>query len=125
MPSLDGKKLFVQGMQPHAELVRYDAAAKQFLPFLGGISVTDAAFTRDGKWVAYVATPGNTLWRSRVDGSERLQLTLSTRGSYASRLVSGWESNRLRFRPGRKAMEDFADFRARRLARGTSAGKCW
>jgi eukaryotic-like serine/threonine-protein kinase len=75
LPSLDGKKLFVQGMQPHSELVRYDAAAKQFLPFLGGISATDAAFTRDGKWVAYVATPANTLWRTRVDGSERLRLT--------------------------------------------------
>jgi eukaryotic-like serine/threonine-protein kinase len=75
LPSLDGKKLFVQGVQPRAELVRYDAASKQFLPFLGGISATDVAFSRDGKWVAYVATPGNTLWRSRVDGSERLQLT--------------------------------------------------
>jgi eukaryotic-like serine/threonine-protein kinase len=75
LPSLDGKKLFVQGMQPRGELVRYDAASKQFLPFLGGISATDAAFTRDGKWVAYVATPASTLWRSRVDGSERLQLT--------------------------------------------------
>ena len=75
VPSLDGKKLFVQGMQPHSELVRYDAASKQFLPFLGGISATDVAFTRDGKWVAYVATPANTLWRSRMDGSERQQLT--------------------------------------------------
>jgi Tol biopolymer transport system component/predicted Ser/Thr protein kinase len=75
VPSLDGKKLFVQGIQPHSELVRYDAASKQFLPFLGGISATDAAFTRDGKWVAYVATPADTLWRSRVDGSERLQLS--------------------------------------------------
>ncbi len=33
------------------------------------------AFSRDGKWVAYTAVPDYTLWRSRVDGSERLQLT--------------------------------------------------
>ena len=75
LPSLDGKKLFVQGMQPRGELVRYDAAVKQFVPFLGGISASDVAFTRDGKWAAYVAVPDGTLWRSRVNGSERLQLT--------------------------------------------------
>jgi len=72
---ISGKKLFVEGMQPRAELVRYDAAARQFVPFLGGISATDVAFSRDGKWVAYTSVPDNTLWRSRVDGTERLQLT--------------------------------------------------
>jgi Tol biopolymer transport system component/predicted Ser/Thr protein kinase len=75
LPSLDGKKLFVQGMQPHGELVRYDAAAKQFVPFLGGISASDVAFSRDRKWAAYVAVPDGTLWRSRVGGGERLQLS--------------------------------------------------
>ena len=75
LPSLDGKKLFVQGMQPRGELVRYDVAAKQFVPFLGGVSASDVAFSRDSKWAAYVAVPDGTLWRSHVDGSERLQLT--------------------------------------------------
>jgi eukaryotic-like serine/threonine-protein kinase len=75
LPDLGGRKLFVQGAQPRGELVRYDAASKQFVPFLGGISATDVSFSRDGKWAAYVAVPGNTLWRSRIDGSERLQLT--------------------------------------------------
>jgi serine/threonine protein kinase len=75
VPALDGKKLFVQGMQQRGELVRYDGVAKQFVPFLGGISATDLAFSRDGKWVTYIAVPDATLWRSRVDGSERLQLT--------------------------------------------------
>jgi Tol biopolymer transport system component len=75
LPDLGGRKLFVQGAQPRGELVRYDAASKQFVPFLGGISATDVAFSRDGKWAAYVAIPAGTLWRSRVDGTERLQLT--------------------------------------------------
>jgi Tol biopolymer transport system component/predicted Ser/Thr protein kinase len=75
LPDLAGRKLYVQGGQPRGELVRYDAASKQFVPFLGGISASDVAFSRDGKWAAYVTVPGNTLWRSRVDGSERLQLT--------------------------------------------------
>ncbi len=51
--SRDGKKLFVEGWQPRAEMVRYDAKSGAFLPFVA-----------DG-----------TLWRSKLDGSERLQLT--------------------------------------------------
>lgn len=47
----------------------------QFLPFLSGISVTDPTFSRDGKWVVYASYPEHTLWRSRSDGSERMQLT--------------------------------------------------
>ena len=65
----------MQGAQPRSELVRYDTGAKQFVPFLGGISATDVAFSRDGKWVAFSSVPDGTLWRSHVDGSERLQLT--------------------------------------------------
>jgi eukaryotic-like serine/threonine-protein kinase len=75
LPDINGHKLFVQGYQPRGELVRYDAAAKQFVPFLGGISASDLAFSRDGKWVAYTTIPDYTLWCSRVDGTERLQLT--------------------------------------------------
>jgi Tol biopolymer transport system component len=36
LPDINGRKLFVQGTQPRAELVRYDPTAKQFVPFLGG-----------------------------------------------------------------------------------------
>jgi Tol biopolymer transport system component len=74
-PSSDGEKLFVQATQPRTQLVRYDAKSKQFVPFMSGISVTDLAYSPDGQWVAYVTVPEGNLWRSRVDGSERLQLT--------------------------------------------------
>jgi Tol biopolymer transport system component len=74
-PSSDGKRVFVIGEQPRAELVRYDAKSRQFLPYLGGISVRDVAFSRDGKWVAYTSFPEGNLWRSRTDGREKLQLT--------------------------------------------------
>ena len=56
-------------------MVRYDSRSQQFLPFLSGISVDQADFSPDGQWVTYVTVPEGTLWRSRVDGSERLQLT--------------------------------------------------
>lgn len=75
VPSKDGKKLFVIGAQLRAELVRYDFKSAQFVPYLGGISAGELDFSRDGKWVAYVSYPDDTLWRSKLDGSERLQLT--------------------------------------------------
>jgi Tol biopolymer transport system component len=75
VPSKDGKKLFVIGAQLRAELVRYDFKSGEFVPYLGGISAGELDFSRDGKWVAYVSYPDDTLWRSKLDGSERLQLT--------------------------------------------------
>ncbi len=74
-PSVDGKKIFAVGSQLRSELVRYDAKSGQFFPYLGGISAAYVGFSRDGKWVAYVTWPDGNLWRSRIDGSEKLQLT--------------------------------------------------
>jgi len=73
--SADGKKVFVTGRRPRGELVRYDEKSGQLVPFLGGISAEHVSFSKDGQWVAYVTFPEGTLWRSRVDGSERLQLS--------------------------------------------------
>ena len=75
LPSKDGKKLFVIGIQPRAELVRYDARSGELIPYLGGISAGDVDFSRDGQWVTYVSYPDGALWRSKLDGSARLQLT--------------------------------------------------
>jgi Tol biopolymer transport system component/DNA-binding winged helix-turn-helix (wHTH) protein len=77
VPSKDGKRIFTVGSQPRNELVRYDGRSG-FASYLRGISATDLAFSLDGQWVAYVSVPEQTLWRSKVDGSERLQLTDSS-----------------------------------------------
>ena len=74
LPSRDGKKIFAVGAQPRTELIRYDGKSG-FGPFLGGLSVTDVAFSTNGQWVTYVTIPDKALWRSRLDGSERMQLT--------------------------------------------------
>ncbi len=75
VPSLDGKKLFVEATQPRTQIVRYDSRVKEFLPYPWPPSAVGLAFSRDGNWVAYISVPDNTLWRSRLDGSDRLQLT--------------------------------------------------
>jgi len=73
--SKDGKKLFAIGTSPGGEIVRYDRKYHQFLPYLPGISAVHLTFSGDGEWMAYVSYPDRVLWRSRVDGSERLRLS--------------------------------------------------
>ena len=74
-PALAGDRLFVIGEQQRAQLQRLDTKSQQFVPFLDGISAGEIDFSRDGKWVTYVSYPDYLLWRSRSDGSEKLQLT--------------------------------------------------
>jgi serine/threonine protein kinase/Tol biopolymer transport system component len=73
--SKDGKKIFVIGQTDHGESMRYDPKTKRFESFLGGVSAEFFDFSRDGEWVTYTTYPDRTIWRSKVDGSERLQLT--------------------------------------------------
>jgi serine/threonine protein kinase/Tol biopolymer transport system component len=75
LPSKDGKKLFVAGGLARGELSRYDAKSAQFVPFLSGISADSVSFSKDGQWVAYVGFPEGTLRISKLDGSQRLQLS--------------------------------------------------
>jgi len=71
----NGKKIFAHGEQGRSELVRFENKSQTFVPFLSGISAGELDFSRDGEWVTYVSYPEGTLWRSRVDGTDRLQLT--------------------------------------------------
>ena len=85
LPSKDGRKLFVVGSQPRGELDRYDAKSKQFVPYMTGMSAEGLDFTADGQWVAYTTIGERGLWRSKVDGSERLQLTAPSMEAYQPR----------------------------------------
>jgi Tol biopolymer transport system component/DNA-binding winged helix-turn-helix (wHTH) protein len=73
--SADGKKIFGIGGSRRAEVIRYDSRSGQFPSYFSGISAEGLAFSRDGQWVTYASYPDGALWRSKVDGSERLQLT--------------------------------------------------
>jgi len=85
VPSRDGKKLFVQGWQPRGELLRYDAKSKQLVPYLSGISAMGLDFSRDGEWVAYNDASDGTMWRSKLDGTQKLQLVFPPMLAYLPR----------------------------------------
>ena len=73
--SKDGRKIFSLGIQPRGKLGRYDRRSKSFVPYLGGASINEVDFSKDGRWIAYLSYPEGALWRSKADGSDKLQLT--------------------------------------------------
>src|SRR5215472_6067167 len=70
-----GKRVFANGILLQGELVRYNAASGQFSSYISGVSAGEADFSPDGQWVVYVSYPDLTLWRARLDGTEKPQLT--------------------------------------------------
>jgi serine/threonine protein kinase/Tol biopolymer transport system component len=74
-PSPDGKKLFVIGQQRRFDLIRMNSKSPQFSIYLPGVSAGEADILRTAEWITYVAHPELTLWRSKPDGSSRIQLT--------------------------------------------------
>jgi serine/threonine protein kinase len=71
-PGAQGNRVFVIGEQRRAELQRYDAKSRQFLPCLSGISAGQVDVSPDGKWITYIAYPQNTLWRGRFPPCQHL-----------------------------------------------------
>ncbi len=62
-------------LQPRVELFRYDVEARRFDAYLPGLSPGPVDFSFDRKWITYVLYPEMTLWRSKLDGNEKMQLT--------------------------------------------------
>jgi hypothetical protein len=49
----------------------------------------------DGEFAAYVRFTDATLWPSKLDGSDRIQLTYPPLQGNRASLVAGWDANRL------------------------------
>lgn len=75
LPAKDGRKLYAVAGFERGELERYDSRTGTFAPYLGGLSASAANLSSDGQWAAYITYPEGSLWRSKPDGSHRLQLT--------------------------------------------------
>jgi DNA-binding winged helix-turn-helix (wHTH) protein/Tol biopolymer transport system component len=77
VPSREGKRIFVKGTLLRSEVTRLETNSRRSLPFLEGISIETLDFSKDSDWIAYTTLPEGTLWRSKTDGSQRLQLSFS------------------------------------------------
>lgn len=78
--SKNSKELYAIGLDLRGELSVLDPATSKFVPLVDGVSGCFVTFSPDRQWVAYVSYPDGALWKSRVDGSEKMQLTFSPTG---------------------------------------------
>lgn len=70
--SPDLHHLYAMGEQSRLYLTML---SRNFEPVLRDLSVSSMSVSHDGEWIAYTLHPEGTLWKSRLDGSERVQLS--------------------------------------------------
>jgi Tol biopolymer transport system component/DNA-binding winged helix-turn-helix (wHTH) protein len=69
-------RIFFIGANTQIELLRAMPHSATFAPLDQNLSAAELAqYSPDGKWIAWVNAADNSLWRSRSDGSERIELT--------------------------------------------------
>jgi serine/threonine protein kinase/Tol biopolymer transport system component len=74
-PSRDSTGLFIIGKISQGAMHVYDPIQKRFVPFLNGLAASRFVISPDKKWMVYTDYPRHYLWRSKLDGSEKLELT--------------------------------------------------
>ena len=79
----DGSRVFVIGSHNEYQLLRIDPKTSEKTAMLAESGATDMDFSLDGQWVVYAARENGTLWKSRIDGSNRVQLTAGGSGAFA------------------------------------------
>lgn len=72
----ENKVYLLQGGADRGELLKFDAQKKTFEAYIQRLrDAIFLSFSRDGQWVTYQSTLDNSLWRSRVDGTDAIRLT--------------------------------------------------
>lgn len=69
-------KIYFIGVNQQFELLRQSPNSSAFAPLDQNLSAASlAVYSRDGQWVAWLNASDGSLWRSRIDGSRRIELT--------------------------------------------------
>lgn len=69
-------RIFFIGIDQRIELLKATPHSSVFAPLEQNLSAAALAeYSLDGRWVAWLNAADGSLWRSRSDGSERIQLT--------------------------------------------------
>jgi Tol biopolymer transport system component/DNA-binding winged helix-turn-helix (wHTH) protein len=73
--SREGQRIFFVGSNSRWEVRVFSPASRQFVPLQSNLaSKSLVEYSPDGKWVAWLNAADGSLWKSRADGTERLQL---------------------------------------------------
>jgi len=78
-----GNRLFAIGSHNEYQLLRIDPKSSVKTAMLAQSGATDMDFSLDGRWVVYAARENGTLWKSRIDGTSKVQLTAGATGAFA------------------------------------------
>jgi Tol biopolymer transport system component/DNA-binding winged helix-turn-helix (wHTH) protein len=78
-----GSRIYFVGSHSEYQLLRIDQKTAEKTAMLAESGATDMDFSLDGQWVVYAARENGTLWKSRIDGSSRVQLTSAAPGAFA------------------------------------------
>ncbi|HVU44774.1 MAG TPA: winged helix-turn-helix domain-containing protein [Terracidiphilus sp.] len=69
-------RIFFIGADTQIELLRAMEHSTDFTPLAPNLSAAALAqYSPDGKWIAWLNASDSSLWRSRADGTERIELT--------------------------------------------------
>jgi serine/threonine protein kinase/Tol biopolymer transport system component len=76
-PARDSTHLFVLGRADQGMMQALDTKTGKWEPFPGGLSASEFAISPDRQWMAYSDLPDGHLWKSKLDGSQPVQITNS------------------------------------------------
>jgi Tol biopolymer transport system component len=80
-PARDSNHLFVLGRAVQGAMQALDSRTGKLESYLGGLSASEFVISPDRQWMAYTEFPTGSLWKSKVDGSQPIQLTNSGAGT--------------------------------------------
>jgi DNA-binding winged helix-turn-helix (wHTH) protein/Tol biopolymer transport system component len=81
--TVGASRVFAIGSHNEYQLLRIDPKTLSKTAMLAESGATDMDFSLDGQWVVYAARENGTLWKSRIDGSNRMQLMAGATGAFA------------------------------------------
>jgi len=79
----NSNRILAIGSHNEYQLLRIDPRNGAKTAMLAESGATDMDFSLDGQWVVYAARENGTLWKSRIDGSGKVQLTAAATGAFA------------------------------------------
>jgi Tol biopolymer transport system component len=79
----DSDRFFALGTHPEYQLIRANPLSKNYDVILPDAGATDVDVTADGEWLVYSLRENGALWKSRRNGTERLELTAQAPGALA------------------------------------------
>ena len=74
-PGPDGDSIFVLGIADQGEMKVLDPATGKYVPFLDDLPASAFVISPDRQWMAYTEFSTGNLWKSRLDGTDAVQLT--------------------------------------------------